>query len=168
MEIFVTRFNSETIKENREWCERNNTFGCIYGSPIKITESLLPETDIIVIEMNNTKNIIEGIGILKNKLEREDRKKYKIYSDNNYNRFIYKSRYRIDKNSFSLSEKKNIKNLEKLLFKSYYHCKRGQGIQKIPDYITKIEDFNYVKFLNQLYISRFVSIDKTKIKIKTQ
>lgn len=167
MEICVTRFDSKTIKENKDWLNQNNLIGCIYGSPIKISEKILPETDILVIEMNNTTNTIEGIGIIKNKLEKEDRKKYKIYSDNNYNRFIYKSNKRIDKTSFNNYEKTIIKNLEQLLFKSYNHCKRGQGIQNIPRFIkdTQKQNFNYINFINNLYTSRFINIDKSKIKI---
>ena len=56
MEIFVTRFNNTTFQENKNWLKKNNIIGCIYGSPIKISETCLPETEIIVIEMNNSKN----------------------------------------------------------------------------------------------------------------
>ena len=64
MEIFVTRFNNITFQENKNWLKNNNKIGCIYGSPIKISETCLPETEIIVIEMNNSKNKIEGLGFL--------------------------------------------------------------------------------------------------------
>ena len=136
MEIFVTRFNNKTIKENRNWLIKNNEIGCIYGTPIKISEKILPETQILVIEMNNSLNKIEGIGIIKNKLILHDKKKYRIYEENNYNRFIYKSNFRIDKKSFNNYEKPIINELEKLLFKSYNHCKRGHGIQHIPKHIN--------------------------------
>ena len=166
MEICVTRFDDKTINENKNWKNNNNIIGCIYGTPIKISNKILPEQNIIVVEMNNSKNIIEGIGIIKNKLVQENRKKYKIYSDNNYNRFIYKSNLRIDKVHFTNYEKNIIKNLEKLLFKSYNHCKRGHGIQNIPILIKKNEEFDYIKFLNNLYKTRFLEINKSKIKVK--
>lgn len=167
MEIFVTRFNNKTIEENRSWLKKNNTNGCIYGSPIKISEKILPETYIIVLEMNNSLNKIEGIGIIKNKIILHDKKKYKIYQENNYNRFIYKSNMRIDKTSFNKYELVVINNLEKLLFKSYNHCKRGQGIQNIPKHINENNDFNYKKFLYNMYFTRFVSINKEKLIIKS-
>lgn len=168
MEIFVTRFNNKTIEENRNWLIKNNTNGCIYGSPIKISEKILPETYIIVLEMNNSLNKIEGIGIIKNKIILHDKKKYKIYQENNYNRFIYKSNMRIDKTSFNEYELVVINNLEKLLFKSYNHCKRGQGIQHIPKHINENNDFNYKKFLYNMYFNRFVNIKKEKIIVKNQ
>lgn len=164
MEICITRFDNKTINENTNWKIANQEI-CIYGSPIKISENILPDTEVIVLEMNNSKNIIEGIGIINNKLVKEDKKKYKIYSDNNYNRFIYKSNYRIDKANLSEYEKIVIENLEYLLFNNKKHCKRGHGIQRLPEFIKKNTDFNYSKFLINLYNNRFVKIDKTKIKI---
>tara|TARA_B100000902_G_C27265553_1_gene893308 strand:+ start:832 stop:1374 length:543 start_codon:yes stop_codon:yes gene_type:complete len=166
MEIFVTRFDNKTISENKIWISNNNEIGCIYGTPIKLSEKLLPESQIIVIEMNNSSNSIEGIGIIKNKLVLHDKKKYKIYQENNYNRFIYKSNMRIDKTSFNNYEKIIINNLEKLLFKSHNHCKRGQGIQHIPKHINENKDFNYKRFLYNMYYNRFLHINKEKLIIK--
>ena len=53
------------------------------------------ELDILVfvIEMNNERNKIEGIGLIKNRIE--TLQKYYIYSEQNYNRYIYKGEYRI-------------------------------------------------------------------------
>lgn len=165
MDIFVTRFNSITLQENKDWSNNNNFKGCIYGSPIKISESCLPETEIIVIEMNNSKNKIEGLGFINNKLLKEDKKKYKIYSDNNYNRFIYSSNKHINMSQFSKDEEIIIKKLEKLLFKSRNHCKRGQGIQRLPKHINisnNNNEFNYKEFLNSIYNRCFKNTDKAK------
>ena len=65
MEICITRFNNITFNENRNWInENNNTIGCIYGCPVKISENILPYTTLIVLEMNNSKNIIKFIQII--------------------------------------------------------------------------------------------------------
>jgi|UniRef100_A0A6C0CEA8 hypothetical protein len=163
MEICVTRFTDTTYNENRNWLAKNSqensketsqTKGCIYGTPVKIKNSILPDSTLLVIEMNNTKNKIEGIGIIKNNLTPENRKYYKIYSDNNYNRFIYKSHFRIDKDDFTANEKEVLTLLEHFLFKTPYHCKRGQGIQKIPLKIVNNEEPNFVRFLINMYASR--------------
>ena len=156
MEIYVTRFNNVTYKENKDWLLKNNETGCIYGTPIKLSTKILPYAEIIVLEMNNSINKIEGIGIIKNKLL-YDKKKYKIYSDNNYNRFIYKSNLYISRNDFTTFEESIIINLEKLLFKSHYHCKRGQGIQSIPKIIRENQIFNFIEFINNIYKSRFIN-----------
>ncbi len=156
MEIYVTRFNNITYKENKDWLQKNNEKGCIYGSPIKLSTKILPSSYIIVLEMNNSNNKIEGFGIIKNKLE-NNKKRYKIYSDNNYNRFIYKSNLHISRNSFTNFEDNIIKNLEKIVFKSYYHCKRGQGIQSISKIIKENSIFNFTEFINNIYKSRFIN-----------
>ena len=164
MEICVTRFNEATFNENRAWIKNNNSsLGCIYGTPVKISDSLDPDSQLLVLEMNNTKNSIEGIGIIKNNLARENRKYYKIYTDNNYNRFIYKSNCRIDRKNFTSYENEVITLLEDYLFKSAYHCKRGQGIQKLPKKVVNNEEFDFVKFLITMYKNRFVTIKNIKI-----
>ncbi len=165
MNICVTRFSNTTFNENLNFKKKNNIIGSLYGSPIKITDKILLDEKILIVEMNNTTNIIEGIGIIKNRYLQEPKKLYKIYNDNNYNRFIYKSNFRIDKNNFTNYEKNNIKKLEELLFYSYKHFKRGKGIQQIPSFIKKNEEFNYTKFIEDIYLSRFVNLNLKHIKI---
>ncbi len=164
MEICVTRFSEATFNENRLWIKNNNSsLGCIYGTPIKVSDLIDPNTQLLVLEMNNTNNCIEGIGIVKNNLVKENRKYYKIYSINNYNRYIYKSNYRIDRKNFTSYENEIIELLEDYLFKSAYHCKRGQGIQKLPKKVVNNEEFDFVKFLIAMYKNRFVTIKNIKI-----
>lgn len=167
MYICVTRFSNETFNENLNFKQNNNIIGALYGSPIKISDKILLDERILILEMNNTKNIIEGIGIIKNRYLQESRKMYKIYRDNNYNRFIYRSDFRIDKNNFTNYEKSNIEKLEKSLFYSYKHFKRGQGIQQIPSFIKNNKEFNYTKFVEEIFLSRFVNLNLKNIKIIT-
>ena len=86
--IAVTRFNNETWRENQRWRENNNFTGCIYNTPIHIKDAIPLEITLYIIEMNNQTNNIMGIGRLLNKVHTD--KKYKIYNDNNYNRYTYK------------------------------------------------------------------------------
>jgi hypothetical protein len=152
MEVCVSRFNNQTYNENKNYRERYG-IPCIYSSPIKITPNILPYAKLIVIEMNNDTNTIEGFGIIKNNLD--FKKNYKIYDDRNYNRYVYTSTYRIDRDNLTSYEIILITELENLVFKTAKHCKRGHGIQVIPKHIKNNTEFNYCKFLNQLYISRF-------------
>tara|TARA_Y100000591_G_C21642006_1_gene598371 strand:+ start:26 stop:529 length:504 start_codon:yes stop_codon:yes gene_type:complete len=165
MYICVTRFDNKTLEENKIWKQKNNEIGCIYGTPVKISEKISPDEEILVLEMNNSTNKIEGIGIIKNNLLIKDsRKKYRIYSDNNYNRYIYKSNLHIDIYNLNIKEKKIIETLEYLLFKTSKHCKRGNGIQIISKNIIN-NKFNYIKFLTDLYEKKFININFNKIKI---
>ena len=69
MHICVTRFNNSTYLENINYKKKNNIIGSIYGSPVKIKDYIDPYEIILIIEMNNSINKIEGIGIIKNKIE---------------------------------------------------------------------------------------------------
>ena len=84
--------------------------------------------------MNNDINRIEGIGIIRNKLIYDT---CRIYKDNNYNRYIYKSNYYINKENFNSFELKFIKELENVIFKTKKHIKRGHGIQLLPYFMLK-------------------------------
>lgn len=148
IKLAVTRFNNTTISENKKWRESRQYDGCIYGSSVKIKESISPDVILIIFEMNNTMDIIEGIGIIKNNIVH---KKYNIYNDKNYNRYIYKSNFRVDKISFDENMKNIIKNLEKLLFTGKTHMKRGHGIQIISETLKKLDEFNYDNYFIELF-----------------
>ena len=143
IKLAVTRFDNNTYKENKIWRESRQYNGCIYGTSIKIKESINPDTILIVFEMNNSINIIEGIGIIKNNLIH---KKYNIYNDKNYNRYIYKSNFRFDKLKFDYNIKEIIKKLEIILFTGKNHLKRGHGIQIINKSLNNIDDFNFERY----------------------
>ena len=152
IKLGVTRFNIETYNENKRWRESRYYDGCIYGSSVKIKESVNPQCAIIIFEMNNSLDIIEGIGIIKSTIVH---KKYNIYNDNNYNRYIYKSNIRLDKKDFDESLKEIIIKLEKLLFTGKTHLKRGHGIHIVSDTLKKLNNFNFDKY--------FIDIFKTKL-----
>lgn len=151
--LAVTRFNKNTWNENIIWRNSLQYNGCIYNTPIKISEKILPDTIIFVLEMNNSLNKIEGIGLIKNHIDMYN--KYKIYKEKNYNRYTYKSKYRIARNELSREEEKIINILDILLFKGNRHMKRGQGIQIIPKWIEKNSIFNFNKFIKKIFINKF-------------
>jgi hypothetical protein len=86
--IATTRFTNETYQQNKYYREKLNINGALYGTPTQIKEVIPLESNIFVIEMNNTQNKIEGIGLIVNKLHHE--KHYRIYNDQtNYSGTIY-------------------------------------------------------------------------------
>ena len=93
--IATTRFNNETWEQNLTWRRRNEWDGCIYGSPMEMKEDIYKGALVIILEMNNDVNKIMGLGLVKNSVATD--KYYKIYKWGNYNRYTYKSEYRIDR-----------------------------------------------------------------------
>ena len=127
--IGVVHFNEKTFGENEYWRTKNNCKGCVYGLDKRI-ENFPYEENIIIIEMNNDTNEITGIGKIRNILKEENRSR--IYSDENYNRLVYKGKQRINRKELIKSNKNIIDYLERILFFGSRHFKRGHGVTKIP------------------------------------
>ena len=123
--IGTTRFNNNTFAENERWRKKHKHKGCIYGLNKKIPGNIPPDTLIYVLEMNNDENKIMGIGLIRNRLDMQQR--IRVYNENPYyNRYVYHSKQRIDANDIKYKKLLNI--LERIIFKGYKHMKRGQGI----------------------------------------
>ena len=85
--IASTRFNNETYETNMSYRKKTES-AVIYGTSIQVQRKYDSGSLMFVIEMNNEENRIEGIGLIRNTLVTERR--HYIYSNNDYNRFIYK------------------------------------------------------------------------------
>lgn len=147
--LATTRFNTQTWEENKEWRRKNEWSGCVYGSPVQIADHYIPQTQMFVLEMHNDENKIQGIGLIKNAIVIG--KYHNIYSDGNYNRYTYKSKYRIDRKQLNHEEKAILRVLDILVFKGYQHLKRGQGIKVVPSWITTNRTVNFITFFGDLF-----------------
>jgi hypothetical protein len=67
--IASTRFNKQTWDENCSYREKRKLPGCIYCSPLPLSSRISPNSLLFVIEMNNSRNKIEGIGLIHNYLQ---------------------------------------------------------------------------------------------------
>lgn len=152
-----TRFNDETWNENMVYKRLNDINGCIYGTPNPISESIPLNTNVVICEMNNSCDKIMGFGLIKNYLYVN--KYHKIYSRGNYNRFTYKSDYRIDRDELSEDEVKVLEDLEKIVFKGKGHLKRGFGITSIPEKKIKQLDYDIKSKVKDTFLTRFHSFD---------
>lgn len=149
MKVLTTRFNTITWDENQCWRERNNWKGCIYPRPCKITCSISKNKPLFVIEMQNDTNTILGFGLISNKLKYE--KQYKIYENENYNRYTYHSDYRIDITEIYDKHKDFIDKLSQAIFKGKGHLKRGQGLTQLPKKIDLKIKLNVAKYIKNLF-----------------
>uniref|UniRef100_A0A6C0HHR3 Uncharacterized protein n=1 Tax=viral metagenome TaxID=1070528 RepID=A0A6C0HHR3_9ZZZZ len=149
--IATTRFTTKTLLERDAWCKKHGWTGSIYGTPLKITEKIPYGSLLFVLEMNNETNKIVGIGLVKNTLVVD--KYYKIYSDGNYNRYVYKGLYRIDSSNPNLTEyeKKVIEIFNVLLFKGLRNVKRYQGITALPKWIANSKHMDFIQFFRELF-----------------
>lgn len=159
--FMTTRFNNETYQENliarRKYLNNNYENGCLYGTPKKICENIPIHSKIFVFEMNNDKNKIEGIGFITNKIYYKN--KYKIYSDNFYNKYIYKGYYWISREEleYNTNNIEYIRFLDNVLFKSYDHMKRGYGITLFTQKKFKLIKKELFKFIRLVFIKKYTS-----------
>ena len=132
--VCITRYNNQTWRERTAWLAANPEYKCIYKSPVAIKPNIPYESPLFVVEMNNDTNRIMGIGRIVNEI-RADRS-YRIYADQNYNRYTYLGRQRVDRAAIMQTKMARvIEALERLLFYGPRHAKRGQGIHELPAHI---------------------------------
>jgi hypothetical protein len=147
MYLVSTRFTEETWNQNKIYREKSN-LPCVYCSPIQLNENKIPLNSIIyVVEMNNSKNIVEGIGIIKNFVYYD--KYYFIYNERNYNRFVYKGDKYLPREKI---HNELIESLEQILFKGKNHLKRGYGFTRITDKILKKTDLDIKREILKLFL----------------
>jgi hypothetical protein len=128
----------------------------MYCCPSELSPKIPYNTPLFVIEMNNQKNQIEGIGLIKNKYETN--KYYKVHTDGNTNRYTYIGKYFIDRETLDDYNAELVYVLDEILFKGYTHSKRGSGITTIPEKVLKsevCEGVNIKKDIKDIFIYHF-------------
>jgi hypothetical protein len=127
--IITSRFNNFTWNENREFTEKKKSIGCVYCAPTVISQKVILDSSMFVLEMNNDKNRIMGIGKVKN---HPQLRKYSVYNNQNYNRYVFIGKSRIDRMDMNFEEEQIMKAFDILCFKGPYHMKRGHGLLSFP------------------------------------
>ena len=158
--ITTTRFNCETWQQNKSWRKTNNWSGCVYGTPKRVSASHNADVPMFVLEMRNDKNKIRGVGLVRNAPVLNQY--HHIYKDRNYNRFTYKSEYRVSRSKMTSDEKQIIRVLDKVLFKGSRHLKRGQGIIALPTHITNTNYVDLRMFFRTMFKKRFGNVTEEK------
>ena len=157
-----TRFNNYTWTENQSFKKKEKIKGAIYGASIKINDKYPLNSLIFVTEMNNDKNEIYGISLIRNSILTD--KKYPIYENNDYNRFIYKGDYWLDREEILTENRIIIEMLENMLFKGKSHLKRQSGISVVTAKLFSKWNYdeNFIKEqIKDLFISKFKNINNT-------
>lgn len=154
--IVTTRFNNFTWSENDNYRKHNGKIGCIYPTPELNNTKITAEAILFVLEMNNDENRIMGIGMVRN---RAIVKKYRVYENENYNRYAYIGKMRIDRSEMTIEEDRIMKVFDTLCFTGSRHMKRLQGIKAFPiDMLyrcSKIMDL--VDFVSKMFKQRLES-----------
>lgn len=154
MYMASTRYNNDTYSTSMEYRRRCN-IPAIYGSNIRISEKCPVDSFLFVAEMNNSINKIEGIGLIKNRVCPE---KYKIYSNYDYNRYVYRGQYWISRETLKTIDPDIVLILEVVLFYGKTHLKRGSGISILTEKLFLHWKFNLKELVTKVknaFVSRF-------------
>jgi len=153
--IVTTRFNNETLVNNYNYRKKYG-FNCMYCCPSEMSPKIHYNSPVFVIEMNNTTNKIEGIGLIKNKPD--SKRYYKVHSDGNTNRYTYIGDYFIERDTIYDYNCPLVYVLEEILFKGKTHSKRGSGLTQIPEKVLHFDicdGINVKKEIKELFIYHF-------------
>jgi hypothetical protein len=132
--LLTTRFNNKTYTENQEYIKSKVCIKleikCIYCTPISISKKIIKNEIIFVLEMNNEKNEIIGIGMVKN----FSYTMFNVYENNKYNRYNYIGKHHITRKEIlkTLEGQIILLFLEKYCFTGKKNIKRGSGITIFP------------------------------------
>jgi hypothetical protein len=159
--LMTTRFNTETWNERQRWLANMHWEGAYYGTPKQVKEKI--KGVMFVLEMHNNENKVKAIGLVRAQSYPAD-KIHQIYNDRNYNRYIYKSKYRLILDQLELLpiEQKIIAIFNRLLFKGACHLKRGQGIMEMPAWIMQNKQVDFLKHLKELFARYFKDMTQTE------
>lgn len=153
--VTTTRFNNNTLLTNYAYRAKHG-FKCMYCCPSELSPKIAYNTPVFVIEMNNSTNKVEGIGLIKNRPE--TKKYYKVHSDANTNRYTYIGNYYIERETIDDYNAPLLYILDEILFKGKTHSKRGSGLTSIPEKVLTFEvcqGVNVKKEIKELFIYYF-------------
>ena len=151
--IMTSRFNRNTWNENERYRASKNNIGCIYCSPDPIANVVPMESIMFVLEMNNDTNKIMGIGMIRN---RPIVSKIMVYSNGNYNRYVFIGKIRISRTEMSEDEERIMKVFDILCFSGNKHMKRGQGLKSFPtEMLYKMSSrLDMVSYIGEMFKKR--------------
>lgn len=121
--LMTTRFTDATwIEYVKSECKR-------YNLSVLIAKAIPIDETCIVIEMNNTRNRIMGLGFVKNYIRPQ---KIFVHDNHNYNRYNYRCERRISREQMTTEEDALMCRLEWHCFYGKTNLKRPPGITQFP------------------------------------
>jgi hypothetical protein len=160
--IASTRFNNATYDENISYRKKSSE-SVIYGTSIRIQSKYDIGALMFVVEMNNEENRIEGIGLIRNTMIYD--KIHHIYTNSDYNRYLYRGDYWIDRKTIVEKDAEIAEICDTVLFKGKSHMKRMSGISVLTNQLFTNWDFK-LSILKEkircLFITYFITHPQTQ------
>ena len=166
-ELMTTRFTDETFQQYQRYKNNHQIDGSLYNVAYYLRFNTVKlNVPMIILEMNNTQNKLMGMGLVLNQFQ--DMNKHDIYTDINYNRYTYQSKYYISFAEYSPDWKyvpdlktvrKVIFALETVCFFGKTHIKRGAAFTRVPTkLLSKYEYYIVKKILYEWFKIKYVDM----------
>jgi len=127
--LLTSRFSNMTWSENCDFKRRFSKISCVYCAPVMISSQIPVDAIVFILEMNNDTNTIMGIGMVRN---HPSNKRLPVYENENYNRYQYVGKHRIDRTEMNEEEETIMRVFDILCFRGNRHQKRGHGLKAFP------------------------------------
>lgn len=149
--IVATRFNNTTAEENKT----GRGEGCLYGNPSPLKK--YQQKNMLVLELNVQTNRIMGIGLIKHNCRDKDAQN--IYENTDYNHYVFKSRYRVDRSEIDEQGEMVFQKMDTCCFRGSTHIKRGRSLSMFPVlHVLRIEKelgIQMVPFIRSLFAAKY-------------
>ena len=154
-QLLTSRFTTATWNENELYRKSHNNVGCIYCSPDPISKSIMIDSNLFILEMNNDTNKIMGIGLVRN---HHVNGKLTVYTKGNYNRYAFIGRNRVCRTEMTEEEDLVMQIFDILCFRGNTHMKRGQGLKRFPTELlyTLSKKLDLIKYIGNMFKSRLL------------
>jgi len=156
--LLTSRFNNKTWSENCDFKRRFSKISCVYCAPVMISSQIPVDAVMFILEMNNDVNTITGIGMVRN---HPANKHLPVYENDNYNRYQYVGKHRIDRTEMNDEEETIMRAFDILCFRGNRHQKRGHGIKTFPRemLLRCLPIMDLVDFINGMFKRRITNRD---------
>lgn len=129
----TTRFSDATWQQNMQHRLQSEK-ACVYCSPSPLAVPL--NSLMLVIEMNNTTDKIEGIGLVRNNCRLD--LVFDVYEERDFNRYVFRGDHRLDRGEIPPAL---VQLIEEVLFVGKSHYKRGRSITSVGEkFFNKCKD----------------------------
>ena len=162
--LLTSRFSNMTWSENCDFKRRFSKISCVYCAPVMISSQIPVDAIMFILEMNNDANTIMGIGMVRN---HPANKRLPVYENDNYNRYQYVGKHRIDRTEMNDEEETIMRAFDILCFRGNRHQKRGHGLKTFPrEMLVRCSPIlDLVDFINGMFKRRLDFSIQKKIEI---
>jgi len=150
--LMTTRFSDSTLRENRTYLAKKDNIKCLYCSPFAVSKEVPLEGHMFVLEMNNDRNRISGIGMVRN---HHYNYKFRVYDHTAYHRFAYVGHHHVSRAEMTVEETILVKWLERKCFYGNRHLKRARGVTQFPCDTLMDTPLDVVSAIKRMFSARF-------------